>query len=144
MHAATCNLLVRRDAVLAAGGFDEGLWPGEDTVLSLTWGRAGQLRFEPGAVVHHLNRTGLQAFVRHQVRLGSSFLEVCRATGFPYPFLTHRAWAPLAAGARLIGTFRLLRPSPARLRRAVRLLPLLAVGLAAWAFGFATSGRRVR
>jgi GT2 family glycosyltransferase len=138
-HAATCNLLVRRDAFLAAGGFDERVWPGEDTILTLRWGREGHLRFAPRAVVRHLNRTGAREFLRHQARLGVAFFHVCRATGFPYRFLGHRPIAPLAAAARTLALYRQLRPSPPQLRRAVRILPVVLIGLVAWSVGFATA-----
>lgn len=143
-HAATCNLLVRRDAFDAAGGFDEALWPGEDTILTLAWGKDGTLRFEPAALVHHLNRVGVPEFLRHQVRLGASFASVCRSPDFPFPSLRHWSWAPAYSAMRLMSLFDQLRPAPRRLLRAVAMLPLLCLGLAAWGYGLAAAGRTAR
>lgn len=39
-HAASCNLMVRRTALVDAGGFPEDVWPGEDTILTYRWGAA--------------------------------------------------------------------------------------------------------
>ncbi|MBP2018925.1 glycosyltransferase involved in cell wall biosynthesis [Symbiobacterium terraclitae] len=53
------NLMVERDACLAAGGFDEGFrgWGPEDIEFAYRLHRAGiAFRYLPGAVVHHLDR----------------------------------------------------------------------------------------
>lgn len=51
--AVTANLLVRRDVVLAAGGFDERFPTGEDVDLGLRLTRSGDICWVPQAVVHH-------------------------------------------------------------------------------------------
>ena len=52
------NLMVRRDAFLAVGGFDCQYWPGEDTKLCLKLKNTGKrLIYEPQMIVyHHLQR----------------------------------------------------------------------------------------
>jgi cellulose synthase/poly-beta-1,6-N-acetylglucosamine synthase-like glycosyltransferase len=54
----TCNLMVRRSAFEAAGGFDTRFWPGEDTKLCLALVHDLELRivYEPKAVVYHHRR----------------------------------------------------------------------------------------
>ncbi|MBM4436446.1 MAG: glycosyltransferase [Actinobacteria bacterium] len=51
------NLLVRRSAFEAAGGFDSAFYPGEDTKLCLELTRrGGRIVYEPGALVYHHRR----------------------------------------------------------------------------------------
>jgi glycosyltransferase involved in cell wall biosynthesis len=137
LHGATCNLLVKRDAFDAAGGFCEDIWPGEDTVLTIPWGRAKRLQFAPDAPVWHLNRTGLRDLLHHQYRLGRSFVAICDRVDLPHRRFSH--WplltiAPMlrlgALGVRLVG-------QPTSLRSGFRISPLLALGLTAWAAGVA-------
>ena len=141
MHGATCNLLVERKAFEAAGGFCEDVWPGEDTILTIPWGRSRRLLFAPDAAVFHLNRTSLYELIRHQFRLGRSFADVCDRVDFPnsafarWPLLTAAPGLRLAALAlRLAGQRRLLRD-------AAVVSPLLALGLGVWTAGLATQRR---
>ena len=51
------NLMVRRSAFQAVGGFDSAFYPGEDTKLCLELvHRGGVIRYEPGALVYHHRR----------------------------------------------------------------------------------------
>ena len=141
LHGATCNLLVVRDAFEAAGGFCEDIWPGEDTILTAPWGRAGRLQFASDAAVWHLNRTGLSDLLRHQHRLGRSFAVVCDRVDLPYDRFSR--W-PLLAAAPLLRLGALggrISDQPALLRRATGLTPLLALGLASWTAGVAAQRR---
>ncbi len=141
LHGATCNLFVTRDSFEAAGGFCEDIWPGEDTILTAPWGRAGRLQFASDAAVWHLNRTGADDLLRHQHRLGRSFVVVCDRVELPYARFSR--W-PLLAAAPLLRLGALggrLSGHPALLRRAGRLMPLLAVGLTAWTAGVAAQRR---
>jgi GT2 family glycosyltransferase len=64
----TCNIFYRRDALLAAGGFDEGLrWFGEDTTAGWRVLRAGgRATFAADAeVVHAVVHPGFTAFIEH-------------------------------------------------------------------------------
>ena len=59
------NLLVRRDAFLAVGGFDCKFWPGEDTRLCLKLKQTGKkLIYVPEMVVWHHRRSGLRAHLK--------------------------------------------------------------------------------
>jgi len=63
-----CNIAYRRDVLLAAGGFDEGIrWYGEDTSAGWRVVETGAERdFEPAAAVtHDLEERGLWFRVRH-------------------------------------------------------------------------------
>ena len=139
VHAVTCNLLVRRSALVRDGGFPEDLWPGEDTVLTFRLASAGRLGLAPDARVAHLNRTGFRDFLRHQRRLGRSFAGVCAAVDFPHRRLARPAFAPLAFLLRLGALGRRLLPHPRQALGAVLVFPLLLAGLAAWSAGLLAS-----
>jgi GT2 family glycosyltransferase len=63
------NLMVRRDAFLAVGGFDCQYWPGEDTKLCLKLKNTGKrLIYEPQMIVYHHRRAGLG---RHLKQVGA-------------------------------------------------------------------------
>jgi hypothetical protein len=136
-HAATCNLLVWRDAFTARGGFLEDVFPGEDTIFTFPLAEAGRLAFAPSACVRHLNRTGLGDFLAHQRRLGHAFAEVCARVDFPHRAFGRPALAPLAAPFRLAALARRLRHHPREAITALGLLPLLVIGLLAWSAGIA-------
>ena len=101
-HAASCNLLVRRSDYDLSDGMPKNLWPGEDTVYTVPFARAGRLGWADGAVVRHLNRTDRAVFLAHQRLLGASFAGVCREVDFPYGWVTRRPFLPLAFPLRLL------------------------------------------
>ena len=138
MHGATCNLLVDRAAFERAGGFCEDIWPGEDTILTVPWGRANQLRFGPDAGVWHLNRTGLQELLRHQYRLGRAFAAVCDRVDFPHGDFSHWPLLAVSPVLRLGAMVRRLSQRRELLEQSARVGPLLGLGLAAWTAGVAS------
>ena len=137
-HAASCNLLVRRTWFEQAGGFPVDVWPGEDTIFTVPLAARGRLGFAPAAEVHHLNRTGLRAFLDHQRLLGASFGEVCAQVRLPYGIFARRPLSWSAGLLRLWALARRLADSPRHALAAFLLLPLLVVGLAAWTTGLVT------
>ncbi len=59
------NLLVRREAFLAVGGFDCKYWPGEDTKLCLKLKKTDKkLMYVPEMAVWHHRRAGLRAHLK--------------------------------------------------------------------------------
>jgi glycosyltransferase involved in cell wall biosynthesis len=137
LHGATCNLIVERHAFEAAGGFCEDLWMGEDTVLTLPWGREGRLGYAADAQVWHLNRTGLNELLTHQYRLGRAFASVSDRVNFPGSAFSRWPLLPVAPAARLAVLLRRLSRDPGLRRQVWGLSPLLALGLVAWATGAA-------
>jgi len=138
-HGATCNLLVRRSAFAAAGGFLDDVWPGEDTILTFPLAERGRLAYEPRARVRHLNRTGTFEFLRHQQRLGRAFVVVCSEVPFPYGIFADARLAPFAILLRSWAIAKRLGGEPAQALRGFVLAPVLLVGLLAWSSGL---GRR--
>jgi len=66
----TVNLMVRREAFLAVGGFDNEFWPGEDTKLcmDLITGSGGRILYLPEMLVWHHRRSGL---CKHLKQIGN-------------------------------------------------------------------------
>jgi len=57
----SCNLIVRRSAFDAVGGFGTDFWPGEDTEFCLAMLRKGyRIRYEPAALIQHHRRPSLK------------------------------------------------------------------------------------
>ncbi|MGH3029840.1 MAG: glycosyltransferase family 2 protein [Gaiellaceae bacterium] len=139
LHAVTCNLLVRRAAFQELGGFHEDVFPGEDTIFTFPLAGSGRLAFAPRARVRHLNRTGLREFLRHQRRLGVAYAHVCARVDFPHRWTGRPAFALLGVPFRLAALGRQLHGHRSEAAQALRLLPLLALGLIAWAAGLATA-----
>jgi len=144
LHAASCNMLVDRGAFEAAGGFCEDVWPGEDTILTFPWGRTNRLLFAADAAVWHLNRTRLAELLRHQHRLGRSFVAVCDRVKPPYRRFSRWPLLALAPVLRLGTLGTRLWDEPTLLRNAGRVSHLLAAGLAAWTAGVADERRRLK
>ncbi|MGH3114527.1 MAG: glycosyltransferase, partial [Gaiellaceae bacterium] len=137
LHAVTCNLVVRRETFDELGGFHEDVFPGEDTIFTFPLARRGRLAFAPNARVRHLNRTGLREFLRHQRRLGVAYAHVCARVDFPHRWTGRPVLAPLGVPFRLAALTRQLYGHHSEALQAVRLLPVLTLGLIAWASGLA-------
>ncbi|HEY7529363.1 MAG TPA: glycosyltransferase [Gemmatimonadota bacterium] len=151
-HLPACNLVVRREAFDAAGGFPSmpsrsgrgtrrvSFVAGEDTLLcQLAIARwPGGVRFDPAVRVAHRGRSGLAAFVRHQEGFG--FARGWLRHRLPPMAARHggRAWFGPAVVARRLGFVlrAAARTGPSALARSILLLPLLVFGLCAWAIGF--------
>ena len=89
-----CNLFLRRDALEAAGGFDEGIrWFGEDTSLGWAVLAAGWERgFAPEAIVRHdLVERGWRWHARHRY-LERNTVGILRR----YPAMGEALWRPWA------------------------------------------------
>ncbi len=109
-----CNLAIRRDAFLAAGGLDERLYPNEENeLLDRLQKQGGRLLHDPALSVERSQRESLNAFIRQMFRYGRGRAEQTRIAGFtggmPFvplgflvylltlPFVSNQLWlAPLA------------------------------------------------
>lgn len=97
-YLPSCNLLVRRDAFLAAGGFREGQHVGED--VDLTWrlrDAGGTIRYLPRGRVFHEHRGRTWPFLRRRFDYGTSeaLLQAL------HPRRRKRVVIPVDAGAAL-------------------------------------------
>jgi len=74
-----CNLVARRDALQAAGGFDESLYPNEENALMDTLQKRGaKLLYDPELVVYRRPRPTLKAFGRMLMTYGRGRAEQFR------------------------------------------------------------------
>jgi glycosyltransferase involved in cell wall biosynthesis len=142
-HGATCNLLVPRSLWEEQGPFPETMDGCEDTWLTTRLLAAGRLRFEPAAVVSHLNRRRMRSVLRHQYALGGSHARLASWQG-TLPEAPVRAGVMVTVG-RIRYLYRQLRrwQAPERFR-AVALAPLAVAGFSAWGAGLISESRRLR
>ena len=74
-----CNLVVRKSEFLAAGGFDESLYPNEENALmDELVKRGGKLMYDPDFVAMRYPRPNLMAFMRMLVTYGRGRAEQFR------------------------------------------------------------------
>ncbi len=100
------NLIVRRSAFQAIGGFDSGFYPGEDTKLCLEIARRGGLiQYESDALVYHHRRPVMREHLkqiahygRHRGYFARTFPETSRRVQYFVPSLW-LLWLIVAAAA---------------------------------------------
>jgi len=77
-----CNLAVRRDVFLTAGGLDERLYPNEENeLLDRLRKDGGKLLHDPALSVERSQRESLAAFIRQMFRYGRGRAEQTRIAG---------------------------------------------------------------
>jgi colanic acid/amylovoran biosynthesis glycosyltransferase len=95
--AVTANLLVRRSAWAAVGGFLEAIRSGGDSDFSWRIQDAGwQLDRRRGAAVYHHHRETVRGYLSQKVRYGSSRAWLMRRYPGSYPPLHAWHWVPRA------------------------------------------------
>lgn len=149
-HLPSLNLSARRDALVAAGGFDERypLPAGEDSDLSYRLRQLGHtLLFEPTAVVQHRpSRSSLTDLLRHAANFGrySVKLRPHPHGGLGQRLLRHR-WLTLAAAPILatIVTGRIFWRRPS-LWAYAHTIPAIYAAKLAWCWGATRSPDWVR
>lgn len=135
-HGPSVNLLVRREYFDAAGGFCERLRAGEDSVFTYPLARGRRLAFAPDAIVEHLNRTRLGPFLTNQRLQGAAFVALCDSVPYPNRWVSRGPALALAGPLRLLALARFVRCNSWQVRRgALRALPQLLLGTAAWVLG---------
>jgi GT2 family glycosyltransferase len=141
-HGATCNLLVPRRAWHELGPFPEDMDGGEDTALTVAARRQGLLRFAPGAVVVHQNRTTWSEVTQHQLAFGRFTARLARRSPYRFrPLVRYSPLAPVAWLGRLCAAYwRIATVDRQLLARGIALLPAVATLLGCWAWGLAIEG----
>jgi glycosyltransferase involved in cell wall biosynthesis len=72
-HNASCNVIYRKSVLIQLGGFDEGLWPGEDVELDYRITKAGyRLVQNPHAAVRHKRPTSFPQLNAMMYKYGQS------------------------------------------------------------------------
>ncbi len=153
-HNPTCNVLYRREALKAAGGFDESLWPCEDLDLDLRLKKLGyQALYHPAADVEHRRPTTLPGFVGMMKRYGFAHAQLVKKHGFcrPLQLLALLPWLLVIAlgllrnhASAMWGTFAILAAfvpffflfRGRSIGKAAVFTGFLCVGIPIWVFGF--------
>ena len=144
-HNPSCCALLRRQAVLAMGGFRDDLWPCEDLDLDLRLRRAGhRLVFVPDALVYHHRPETPAALARMMRNYGRGHAHLWRLHGptrllhlMPLATLCTVGLAPAAAVASAPAWLAWrLRRDPGALADVPALTAMLAQSLVAWHRGF--------
>lgn len=79
-----CNLIARREAMLALGGFNEALYPNEENALmDELQHRGGKLIYDPRLIVYRRPRSSLGAFARMLRTYGRGRAEQFRVNPTP-------------------------------------------------------------
>ena len=121
------NLMVRRSAFEAVGGFDSAFYPGEDTKLCLEIvRRGGVILYEPGALVYHHRRPVMRGHLRqiaHYGRHRGYFARVFPETSRRIQYFIPSLWLLWLVGGALASVW--LEPV-----RAVLLASLAVYGMA--------------
>lgn len=90
-----CNLLLRRDLFLKAGGFREDLYPNEENeLINRLQAQGGRLAYEPLAWVRRPRREDIPAFALQAFRYGRGRMRQVMANFYPGDLVN---LAPLAA-----------------------------------------------
>ncbi len=141
-HGATANLLMPRSLWSRYGPFPADKSCG-DTWITQRCLHDGVFRFEPDAVVHHLNRQRMGEVLSHQYSLGGAYARLVQRQGGsidpPLGCALRRTYGRIVYLYR-----RLAQWTPNDLRRAVLLSPLVIAGFGSWGAGFAAEARRLR
>ena len=125
-----CNLIARRETLLAAGCFNEALYPNEENALmDDIQKQGGKLMYDPELIVHRRPRRSLQAFSRMLRNYGRGRAEQFRVNptlgsmlNFAPPF-----FCLYLANLLALATLFLVLPLPSLL------LTIAAIPLAAYA-----------
>jgi GT2 family glycosyltransferase len=141
----TANVMYRRDAFEAAGGFDEQMWMAED--LLLHWrmvNRGARILFDPEIRAIHLNRTGWRQVLAYQIQLGRWSAIARRKGGLPgHLALRVPPLVLLLPVARTLRAFAWLAAHDVRGLAAFFLAwPLYLIAATFWAGGFLAEAQR--
>jgi GT2 family glycosyltransferase/exo-beta-1,3-glucanase (GH17 family) len=99
-HLPGCNLVIRRSALRAIGGFrEEFVCAGDD--VDVCWrlqAHGGSLRFVPGAVVWHHRRRSVRAYLRQQRGYGHAEAMLMRRYPHRFAWLGGARWRGMIYG----------------------------------------------
>jgi len=128
----SCNISYKRTLLEQLGGFPEVPW-GEEYILNNRI--PGGVRFVPGMVVRHVNRTAFSETVGHARKVGFGCALSRRETGQAEFLFRYRVLIPLLWAWRL-GKIAWSSVRAGQAGAFLRSAPLLLVDLWAWTAGF--------
>jgi mycofactocin system glycosyltransferase len=100
----TAALVVRRDALIALGGFDEAMRVGEDVDFVWRLNEGGwSVRYQPSVTVSHAARPTARAWLRQRFDYGTSAAGLAARHGSAVAPLAVSPWSALAWGLAGLG-----------------------------------------
>ena len=86
-HNPTCNVIYKKTVLMEAGGFLEGLWPGEDLELDYRLAKKGyRFLYNPDAIVYHYRAGTINNFNKMMFNYGRAQAVLVRMYG-PFRFI---------------------------------------------------------
>lgn len=149
-----CNMLGRRESLLALGGFDEKLYPNEENALmDELQKRGGKLIYDPTLFVHRRPRRTLRAFARMLRTYGRGRAEQFRVNPTPgsalnfvpplfvaylvvMPFLPLLGLVPLACYLMALLAQTIALMPQGGILRSLAAMPLMALAHVMYGLGF--------
>lgn len=102
-HSPTCNVMYHRSVLEKLGGFEKGLWPGEDVELDYRIKKMGyELMNNSNAVVYHYRPDNFQGFAKMMYNYGRVQAYLVKKYGF-FRLLHYVPVVALVAGCLWLG-----------------------------------------
>ncbi|MDZ7697210.1 MAG: glycosyltransferase [Deltaproteobacteria bacterium] len=142
-HIPTCNISYKKRIFTEFGMFQGEYYPQEDLVCNYGLRRRGEkILLDPEIQVWHQQRSGLGDFLMHQNRIGKATSRVLKKIPLEgssiaaHPLLA-LCLTPFISLVKFMRTVRVfLHRQPRFIKERPMVLPVLALGLVGWAFGF--------
>jgi len=143
-HIAACNISYKRRTFDEYGLFNREYYPQEDLIYNTNLVTGGEkILFDPEIGVHHHTRSTMKDFLQHQKMIGMITARVLKVAPLEGSSIVRRPTLALflLPVLPLVKFFRTLRVflkfQPETIVKHPLVLPVFAVGLIFWAFGFA-------
>jgi len=135
----TCNLICTTEAFKDAGGFDENLRAGEDTMFCYELVKRGyKIYFDSRVLIERFNRSTWKSFIKHHRRFGHYSAYVRKKADLPgrifvrFPIFIFGM--PFVRASLIF--FRLFRYNRRLLPKFFIVFPLIISGIFAWSYSF--------
>ncbi len=142
-HIPTCNISYKKKVFEQFGEFDGSYYPQEDLVFNYKINLGGvQILLNPEIKIHHLHRSVLSDFFKHQFRIGNITARVLKTHQLEGSYIVqHKILAffllPLLPAVKFSKTlFQFLKHQPQTIAKQPLAFLVFAVGLLFWIFGF--------
>lgn len=145
-HIPACNISYKINVFRKYGFFQGEYYPQEDLIFNYRlWESGERILLDPTIQVWHQHRSDLNPFLRHQYLIGKATSRVLRTIPLKGAFIARRpllavCLIPFLTAVKFVRTIQVfLRYQPEFIWERLPVLPVFALGLIAWAIGFAAS-----